>query len=74
MAQDTGCGSQAMAKAIALLVMWRINVTDLFKQERERRSPIAPWRPTAETLRRLIIVVGQSSQPGLLRSHGTKPK
>jgi hypothetical protein len=39
---------------------WRINVTDLFKQEGERRPPIAPWRPTPETLRRPIIVVGRN--------------
>jgi hypothetical protein len=35
---------------------WRVNVTDLLKQEEERR-PITPWRPTAETLRRPMIVV-----------------
>jgi hypothetical protein len=40
---------------------WRLNVTDLFKQEGERRPPTAHWRPTAETLRRPIIVVGRNA-------------
>jgi hypothetical protein len=34
---------------------------DLFKQEGEGRPPTAHWRPTAETLRRLIIVVGRNA-------------
>jgi hypothetical protein len=40
---------------------WRINVTDLFNQEGGRRPPTAHWRPTAETLRRPIIVVGRNA-------------
>jgi len=39
---------------------WHVNVTDLLKQRGERRSPIASWKPTAETLRRPIIVVGRN--------------
>jgi hypothetical protein len=38
---------------------WRVNVTDLLKQEEERR-PITPWTPTTEALRRPIIVVGRN--------------
>jgi hypothetical protein len=38
---------------------WRINVTDLFKQEGERR-PVASWKPTAKALLRPIIVVGRN--------------
>jgi hypothetical protein len=40
---------------------WHINVTDLFKQEGERRPPTGHWRPTAETLRRSIIVAGRNA-------------
>jgi hypothetical protein len=38
---------------------WRVNVADLLKLKKEKR-PATPWRPSAKTLRRPIIVVGRS--------------
>jgi hypothetical protein len=40
---------------------WRINVTDLLKQEGVQRASTTPWKPTAKTLRRPIIVVGRNA-------------
>jgi hypothetical protein len=39
---------------------WRINVTDLLKQGKQRRPVAASWKPSAEALRRPIIVVGRN--------------
>ena len=39
--------------------LWRINAEELLRQK-ERRFKTTPWTPTAETLRRPIIVVGRN--------------
>ena len=39
--------------------LWRINTEKLLRQ-RERRPKAIPWLPTAEALRRPIIVVGRN--------------
>jgi hypothetical protein len=39
--------------------LWRLNATDLLKQCKERRPVAASWKPTAEALRRPIIVIGR---------------
>ena len=39
--------------------LWRINIEKLLRQ-RERRPKTTSWQPTAETLRRPIIVVGRN--------------
>jgi hypothetical protein len=39
---------------------WRINVTDPLKQGKQRRPVAASWKPSAEALRRPIIVVGRN--------------
>jgi hypothetical protein len=38
---------------------WRVNVADVLKLEKEKRQTTS-WRPTAEALRRPIIVVGRN--------------
>ena len=39
--------------------LWRINAEELLRQK-ERRFKTTPWTPTAEALRRPIIVVGRN--------------
>jgi hypothetical protein len=39
--------------------LWRVNVEELLRHK-ERRSKTTPWMPTAEALRRPIIVVGRN--------------
>ena len=39
--------------------LWRINIEELLRQK-ERRFKTTPWTPTAEALRRPIIVVGRN--------------
>jgi hypothetical protein len=39
--------------------LWRVNVEELLRKQ-ERRPKTAPWTPTAEALRRPIIVVGRN--------------
>jgi hypothetical protein len=39
--------------------LWRINAKELLRQK-ERRFKTSPWTPTAEALRRPIIVVGRN--------------
>jgi hypothetical protein len=39
---------------------WRANVTNLLKQDGTRRPPMTPWKPTAEALRKPVIVVGRN--------------
>jgi hypothetical protein len=36
---------------------WRINVTDPLKQGKQRRPVAASWKPSAEALRRPIVVM-----------------
>jgi hypothetical protein len=40
-------------------LLWRVNIEELLRQ-RERRPKTIPWAPTAEALRRPIIVVGRN--------------
>jgi hypothetical protein len=39
--------------------LWRVNIEELLRQK-ERRPKSTPWTPTAEALRRPIIVVGRN--------------
>jgi hypothetical protein len=39
--------------------LWRVNIEELLRQT-ERRPKTTPWAPTAEALRRPIIVVGRN--------------
>jgi hypothetical protein len=39
--------------------LWRVNIEELRRQEQHKR-PVIQWRPTAEALRRPIIVVGRN--------------
>jgi hypothetical protein len=39
--------------------LWRVNIEELLRQK-ERRPKTTPWTPTAEALRRPIIVVGHN--------------
>jgi hypothetical protein len=41
--------------------LWRVNIEKLSRQEQHKR-PVIQWRPTAEALRRPIIVVGRNDQ------------
>jgi hypothetical protein len=40
-------------------LLWRVNIEELLRR-RERRPKTTPWAPTAEALRRPIIVVGRN--------------